>query len=223
MLGAAALSACGGGSSELSAVQTTATPAPFPRPFNPTATPGGQEVAAALNLEDFIQVENAAVKALPPGECYLVERLVQSEMLSAARVFDYKLRFGFGCPSTDGNLRMDEVRFQTSGSVATYDSQCATSECDPNRVTPSEFDSQRAAIESGQTAAGWTLLDVEGRKVLARSIQMTGAPVVIRQYAEFCGDVRVENRIVMLGDNASSLDSSADSFFTSLSLACQSG
>jgi hypothetical protein len=222
MLTLIVLSACGGSDAPVE-IQATVTPAPFPRPFVPTATFGSAEISEPLALDDAIQVENAALSVEPPGECHLVENLKQTELAGSSRAFNYKLNFGFGCPSVEGNLRLDEVRFQTASSVAAYDSACASGGCDVSRVSAADFDAQQTALQSGQAATGWTLMSAGGRSVLVRSVQVAGAPVVMRQYAEFCGDVRVENRIVILGDDASALEANADSFFTSLGVICQSG
>ena len=189
-----------------------------PVPFVPTATPGGAPVSEALAPEDAIQVENATLQLVPPNGCELVENLAEPNRLGSARAYDYKLGFGFGCPSPDGNLRMQEAQLQTAASLAAYDSQCASGGCDANRVTSADFEAHRTALQDGQAAAGWALLDVSGRSVMARSVPMSGAPAVMRQYTEFCGDVRVENWVVMLGEDASSLEATADSFFGSLAV-----
>lgn len=217
-----ALIACAGG--EEPPPTPTATPARFvnPVPFVPTPTPGAAPapVADALAPDDAIQVDSTALQVLPPSDCELVENLAEPNRLGSARAFDYKLGFGFGCPSADGNLRFQEVQLQTAASLAAYDSQCAAGGCESSRITASDFDAHRSALQSGQASGDWGLLDVGGRSVLARSVPVDGGAAVMRQYAEFCGDVRVENWVVMLGSDAAAQTANADSYFGTLSFTC---
>lgn len=219
---AIALSGCGG---EEPAPTPTATPAQFvaPVPFVLSPTPGGAPVAEALAPDDAIQVENATLQITPPADCAVVENLAEPNRLGSARAYDYKKGYGFGCPSADGNLRLQEVQLQTAASLTAYDSQCASGGCDANRVSGADFEAQQTALQSGQSAGGWALLTVGSRSVLARSVPLEGAPATMRQYAEFCGDVRIENWVVMLGDDANSLEANADSFFGTLAVSCQTG
>lgn len=216
------VAACGGSPEDV-APTATVTPARFvtPAPFNPTGTP--VPVAPPLADDDAIQVEDVAIVLAPPGECTLVENLGEPNRLGSVRTFDFKLGFGFGCPSSQGDVRLQEVLMHTASSASDYDTQCAAGGCDANRLTAADFDSQQTALQSGQAATGWTLLNVAGRPVLARTIPVAGVSASTRQYAEFCGDVRVENTMIVYGDDAATLEADADAYFGSLVLTCQDG
>jgi hypothetical protein len=58
--------------------------------------------------------------------------------------------------------------------------------------------------------------------VLVRADPVPDAPATLRRYAEFCGDVRIENWVVMLSSDPDALQASADSLYTSVALTCQS-
>lgn len=215
-----ALSACGG--SEPPPPTPTKTPVPYitPAPFNPTVP--AAPVAEPLAADGSITVENAAFQVVPPGDCLLAENLSEPNRHGSVRAYDYKLGVGFGCPSADGDLRLQEVQFHTAASAAAYDSLCASGECDSTRITAADFDAQRAAFQSGQSAPGWSLVNLAGRSVLVRADPVPDAPASLRRYAEFCGDVRVENWVVMLNPDPDALQANADGLYASVALTCQS-
>ena len=152
-----------------------------------------------------------------------MENLAETNRFGSVRAFDYKLGYGFGCPSADGDLRLQEIQLQTASSLAAFDGQCASGECEATPITDADFEAQRTALQDGQPVAGWTLLNLGGRSVLAREEPISGAPATLRRYAEFCGDVRIESWVVVLGDDPDALAASADGLFASVVLTCQTG
>lgn len=224
---ALALVACGTGAGGAS--DATSTPAPFvtqtpiPR-FQPTTDPNAAQAAPPappLPPDGAIQVGGVSLQVAVPRTCKLVEIVNEPNRYGSERAFDYKLNAGFGCPSESGDVRMQEVQFLTLPSLESYAQACnSVGGCDSSRVTPEDFAAQRDALAAGQPAGPWTLLQVGGRTVLVRSSTLPDAPVVIRRYAEYCGDVRVENWVAIVGANPDTLEGAADAFFASVGLTC---
>ncbi len=170
-------------------------------------------------------MDGVDIKVVPPNGCTMAEIVAEPNRYGSVVAFDYKLNAGFGCPSEDGNLRLQELQLHTLDSLLAYDGQCASvGGCDSTRITPVDYQTHLEALATGQVGApgGWTATTVGGRAVLVRSQPVPGSSVQMRQYAEYCGQVRVENWIAMLG-GANSQEADADSFFASISIVCPLG